>query len=92
MEWTPEKVNFYLDGEIYLSQDLTTDNWKAFAESTYVILGCTAPSSNYSIWGKSSNPGNYLMEQINSFSSETVIDNIRVYQIDSRQYSLRAKK
>lgn len=92
MEWTPTKVNFYLDGEIYLSQDITTDNWKAFKENTYLIFGCTAPSSNYTLWNGSSNPGNFLMQAVGAFNANTYIDNVRIYQLDSRQYTLRAKK
>lgn len=92
MEWTPEIVNFYLDGELYLSQDITSDNWAAFAETTYLLFGCGAPHTNYNLWGTSTNPGNYMMEKINEYCENMYIDNVRIYQIDSRQYSLRAKK
>ena len=92
MEWTPNIVNFYLDGQLYLSQEINTENWKAFAENTYLLFDCTAPSNNYNLWNGSYNPGNFLMEQIASFSEEMSIDNVRVYQISSREYALRAKK
>jgi len=34
LEWTPDFINMYLDGEIYLSQDITSDTWHAFKETT----------------------------------------------------------
>ena len=92
MEWTPEKVDFYLDGVLYLSQDITTENWKAFSENTYLLFDCTAPGNNYSLWSGAHNPGNFLMENIDSFHEKMYIDNVRIYQISSRQYALRAKK
>lgn len=92
MEWTPEMANFYLDGELYLSQEITTENWQAFAENTYLLFDCRPPATNYNLWNGSYNPGNYLMENINKYCENMYIDNVRVYQIDSRQYSLRAKK
>ena len=92
MEWTPTIVNMYVDGNLYLSQEITTENWAAFAESTYVLFGSAAPHTNYNLWGTSKNPGNYMMEKINEYCENMYIDNVRVYQINSRQYSLRAKK
>ena len=92
MEWTPEKICYYLDGQLYLSQEITTENWQAFAESTYVLFDCTAPSNHYNTWPGNRNPGNYLMQNINSFCEKMRIDYVRVYQINSRKYSLRTKK
>ena len=102
-------INMYLDGEIYLSQDITSDTWYAFRETTYVIFNHTAPSANYADNGC---PGNWLAGgdvdpretaklfdtngdgrvDIEDFYEEQFIDYIRLYQINSRQYSLKAKK
>ena len=108
LEWTPEFINMYLDGEIYLSQEITSDVWYAFRETTYVIFNNTAPSANYT----DVKPGNWLaggdidpMENaklfdtngdgkvnVEDFYEEQIVDYIRLYQINSRQYSLKAKK
>ena len=99
----------YLDGEIYLSQDITSDTWYAFKETTYVIFNSTAPSALYAEDG---NPGNWLAGgdvapreaaklfdtnndgrvDIEDFYEEQFVDYVRLYQINSRQYSLKAKK
>jgi len=109
LEWTPDFINMYLDGEIYLSQEITSDVWYAFRETTYVIFANSAPSDTYSSNGK---PGNWLaggtvkpMEaaklfdtnkdgkvNVEDFYEEQIIDYVRLYQINSRQYSLKAKK
>ncbi len=109
LEWTPDFINMYLDGEIYLSQDITSDTWYAFRETTYVIFNSTAPSALYAEEG---NPGNWLAGgdvapreaaklfdtnndgrvDIEDFYEEQLIDYVRLYQINSRQYSLKAKK
>lgn len=109
LEWTPDFINMYLDGEIYLSQDITSDTWHAFRETTYVIFNSTAPSAMYAEEG---NPGNWLAGgdvapkeaarlfdtnkdgrvNIEDFYEEQIIDYVRLYQINSRQYSLKAKK
>lgn len=109
LEWTPDFINMYLDGEIYLSQEITSDTWYAFRETTYVIFNCTSPSALYAEEG---NPGNWLaggnvnpMEtaklfdtngdgkvDVEDFYEEQLIDYVRLYQINSRQYSLKAKK
>ncbi|MBE6727180.1 MAG: glycosyl hydrolase family protein [Ruminococcaceae bacterium] len=109
LEWTPEFINMYLDGEIYLSQEITSDVWYAFEETTYVIFNNTAPSATYAA-GRA--PGNWLAGgnvapneaaklfdtngdgkvNIEDFYEEQLIDYIRLYQINSRQYSLKAKK
>jgi len=98
-----------LDGEIYLSQEITSDTWYAFRETTYVIFNNTAPSATYSNTGR---PGNWLAGgtvdpmkaaklfdtngdgkvNIEDFYEEQIIDYVRLYQINSRQYSLKAKK
>ena len=108
LEWTPEFINMYLDGESYLSQEITSDVWYAFRETTYVIFNNTAPSDNYA----SVKPGHWLaggnlkpMEaaklfdtngdgkvDVEDFYEEQIIDYVRLYQINSRQYSLKAKK
>lgn len=108
LEWTPDFINMYLDGEIYLSQEITSDTWYAFKETTYVIFNCTAPSATYA----QNKPGNWLaggnvapMEgaklfdtngdgrvDVEDFYEEQLIDYVRLYQINSRQYSLKAKK
>jgi len=109
LEWTPDFINMYLDGEIYLSQEITSDTWYAFRETTYVIFNNTAPSATYSNTGR---PGNWLAGgtvdpmkaaklfdtngdgkvNIEDFYEEQIIDYVRLYQINSRQYSLKAKK
>lgn len=109
LEWTPDFINMYLDGEIYLSQEITSDTWYAFRETTYVIFNCTSPSALYAEEG---NPGNWLAGgtvdpmkaaklfdqngdgkvDIEDFYEEQLIDYVRLYQINSRQYSLKAKK
>ena len=109
LEWTPDFINMYLDGEIYLSQEITSDTWYAFKETTYVIFNNTAPSATYA---ENNNPGNWLAggtvnprEQaklfdtngdgrvdVEDFYEEQLIDYVRLYQINSRQYSLKAKK
>lgn len=109
LEWTPDFINMYLDGEIYLSQDITSDTWYAFKETTYVIFNSTAPSALYAEDG---NPGNWLAGgdvapreaaklfdtnkdgrvDIEDFYEEQFVDYVRLYQINSRQYSLKAKK
>jgi len=109
LEWTPDFINMYLDGEIYLSQDITSDTWYAFRETTYVIFNSTAPSALYAEEG---NPGNWLAGgdvapreaaklfdtnkdgkvDIEDFCEEQIIDYVRLYQINSREYSLKAKK
>ena len=98
----------YLDGEIYLSQEISSDTWYAFKETTYVIFNCTSPSATYA----KTKPGNWLgggtlapMEgaklfdtngdgrvDVEDFYEEQSIDYVRLYQINSRQYSLKAKK
>ena len=109
VEWTPDFINMYLDGELYLSQDITSNTWKAFESTTYVIISSNAPTKTYS---HSGNPGNYLAGgtvnpldaaklfdtnndgkvDINDFFEEQLVDYVRLYQINSRQYSLKAKK
>ncbi len=109
VEWTPDFINMYLDGEIYLSQEITSDTWYAFKETTYVIFNNTAPSALYADNG---NPGNWLAGgdvdpreaaqlfdtngdgrvDVEDFYEEQAIDYVRLYQINSRQYSLKAKK
>ena len=109
VEWTPDFINMYLDGELYLSQDITSSTWKAFESTTYAIISSNAPTKTYS---HSGNPGNYLAGgkvnpldaaklfdtnndgkvDINDFYEEQFVDYIRLYQIKSRQYSLKAKK
>lgn len=109
VEWTPEFINMYMDGEIYLSQEITSDTWYAFKETTYVIVSSNAPSDTYANAG---NPGNWLTGgglskdeaarlfdtngdgkvDISDFCEEQKIDYMRLYQINSRQYSLKAKK
>ena len=108
VEWTPDFINMYLDGEIYLSQEISSDTWYAFKETTYVIFNCTSPSATYA----KTKPGNWLgggtlapMEgaklfdtngdgrvDVEDFYEEQSIDYVRLYQINSRQYSLKAKK
>ncbi len=108
LEWTPEYINMYLDGEIYLSQEITGDIWAAFKETTYVIFNNTAPSATYA----ANKPGNWLgggnldpMEgaklfdtngdgriDVEDFYTEQSIDYVRLYQINSSKYSLKAKK
>ncbi len=108
LEWTPDFINMYLDGEIYLSQEITSDTWYAFRETTYVIFNCTAPSAAYA----ENKPGNWLAGgdvdpmaaaklfdtngdgrvDVEDFYEEQSIDYVRLYQINSRQYSLKAKK
>lgn len=108
LEWTPDFINMYIDGEIYLSQDITSDTWYAFKETTYVIFNCTAPSALYA----ENKPGNWLAGgsvdpmvgaklfdtngdgrvDVEDFCEEQSIDYVRLYQINSRQYSLKAKK
>ncbi len=108
LEWTPDFVNMYLDGEIYLSQEITSDTWYAFRETTYVIFNNTAPSALYA----ERKPGNWLAGgsvnpleaaklfdtngdgrvDVEDFYEEQYIDYVRLYQINSRQYSLKAKK
>ena len=108
LEWTPDFINMYLDGEIYLSQEITGDTWYAFRETTYVIFNNTAPSDTYA----QRKPGNWLAGgnvdpmkaaklfdtngdgkvDVEDFYEEQKIDYIRLYQINSRQYSLKAKK
>ena len=108
LEWTPDFINMYLDGEIYLSQEITSDVWYAFRETTYVIFNNSAPSATYA----SLKPGNFLAGgnvkpleaaklfdtngdgriDVEDFYEEQKIDYVRLYQINSRQYSLKAKK
>ena len=110
LEWTPDFINMYLDGEIYLSQEITSDTWYAFKETTYVIFSNAAPAETFS--SINGNPGNWLaggtvdpMEaaklfdtnndgivNVEDFYEEQLIDYIRLYQINSGQYSLKAKK
>ena len=109
LEWTPDFINMYLDGEIYLSQEITSDTWYAFRETTYVIFNCTSPSASYAL---NNSPGNWLaggdvdpreaaklfdtngdgVVNVEDFYEEQIVDYVRLYQINSRQYSLKAKK
>lgn len=108
LEWTPEYINMYLDGEIYLSQEITGDTWAAFKETTYVIFNNTSPSATYA----ANKPGNWLgggdlapmdgaklvdtngdgRVDVEDFYTEQSIDYVRLYQINSSKYSLKAKK
>ncbi len=108
VEWTPDFLNMYLDGELYLSQEISSDTWFAFRETTYVILQDSAPGTTYAYY----NPGNMLaggdvkpneaaclfdtngdgVVNVNDFCIEQSVDFVRLYQLNSRQYSLKAKK
>lgn len=108
VEWTPDFINMYLDGELYLSQDITSDTWAAFKETTYVVFSCTVPSGDYA---DGNNPGSIITNQgvnqyaaarlfdrngdgridINDFCEKQYVDYLRLYQINSRKYSLSAK-
>ena len=108
VEWTPDFINMYLDGELYLSQDITSDTWAAFKETTYVVFSCTVRSGDYAY---GNNPGSIITNQgvnqyaaarlfdrngdgridINDFCEKQYVDYLRLYQINSRKYSLSAK-
>lgn len=90
LEWTSDSIKFYLDGKLYLMQDTTAQTWDAFRENTYLIFGACAPSGTYNSDG--TNPGNWLMQTVSKYCEKQCVDYVRLYQLDSRQYSLRAKK
>ena len=100
--------NASIHGELYLSQDITSDTWAAFKETTYVVFSCTVPSGDYA---DGNNPGSIITNQgvnqyaaarlfdrngdgridINDFCEKQYVDYLRLYQINSRKYSLSAK-
>ena len=77
--WTPEKVTDYLDGEVYLEQDITDSNWDAFGEETYLILGLNVPEGSYAQYCEG--VGDY-----SDFNVSQKVDYIRIYQLDGQSF------
>lgn len=81
MIWTEEKIEFYIDGQLYLRQDITDLNtWEAFHKSVYMIFDASVPSNYYADTHNGMTPGEILMENINSFNENMQIDYVRWYQ------------
>ena len=77
--WTPEKVTYYLDGEVYLEQDITDANWDAFREETYLILGLNVPEGSYAQYCES-------VDDYSDFNVSQKVDYIRIYQLDGQSF------
>lgn len=80
MEWSPTEIKFYLDGELYMSQNITDSNWDAFREETFLIFGLTAPSAQYNAYCDTKlNPDTFNVDQ--------KIDFVRIYQLDGQKFA-----
>ncbi len=77
--WTPEKVTYYLDGEVYLEQDITDPKWSAFNEETYLILGLNVPEGSYAQYSEG-------VDDYSDFNVSQKVDYIRIYQLDSQSF------
>ena len=76
IEWTDKYLNFYLDGECYLSVDITPTKFKAFRNATTIKLANGVGTQDYS---KNYNPFDF-MDDVSKFFEVQTVDYTRIYQ------------